>query len=83
MPVKTITMDSELNLESQVRLLKMDLEGAEEAALRGASKSMVRIEAILFEQLPGNPDVASLLRGKGYQSRAIDGANWIALRTEK
>ena len=51
--VGTATLDDVLEDVKGIRLLKMDLEGAELEAMRGGSNALARTEAVIFEHLRG------------------------------
>lgn len=83
-PIRTITLDeyvfgSDLHSRLKKTILKMDIEGAEMAALRGASqfldlKPIIFLEAIdELQKKFGNSveDLKSLLRDRGYTLRSL------------
>jgi FkbM family methyltransferase len=90
-PVKVMTLDEVLT-SSACRLLKVDVEGAELAVIRGADRllSEQRAEAVLIELNPGalgradtSPEeVVDALAQRGYAGRSIDpdGERLIPLR---
>jgi FkbM family methyltransferase len=83
MEVETISLDTALDGIETVRLLKMDIEGAEELAVRGALAALQRTECIIYERRPalvdGDP-VGALLTMAGFSVRQLDRANMIAER---
>lgn len=68
-----------------VRLLKIDVEGYELAALRGAEALLCRVDAILFESSPELcarygyqcRDVHDLLRAAGFRLRPLHGTEFL------
>lgn len=70
--------------DRRVRLIKIDLEGAEVAALRGAGTVLDRTDFVVFESWssvkpPGGP-VADYLASRGFECTRLDGNNWLASR---
>jgi FkbM family methyltransferase len=64
-----------------VNLLKIDVEGLELEALKGAGDAMRAIENIVFEVLPGEDAektrvIGRMLRDFGFQMFDVDGAAW-------
>jgi FkbM family methyltransferase len=81
--VRTTTLQSLMNGIEEVALLKLDLEGAEAQALRGAGDAIGRIRAILFESWAADGgDTARLLRDAGFGIAAVDCRNFIARREQ-
>lgn len=78
--VRTTTLDHVLREIASVRLMKMDLEGAEESALRGASESLGRIESIIVECPDEDGAAAQFLRRHAFAIRRLDGRNLLATR---
>lgn len=78
--VSTITLSQVLENLTQVSLIKMDLEGAEYMALRGAGDALARVDTICFEQWQADSKVANQLRDAGFIVSAIDGRNQIAVK---
>jgi len=79
--VRTRTID-ELLVESAgpIDLMKLDLEGAEALALKGAAEVLKRVRAIIFEQLRGQSEAAELLEQSGFRLSTLDGNNFLAVR---
>lgn len=77
--VRTTTLASVLEGVDAVRLMKLDLEGAELLALRGAGVALEKVRAIVFEDW-GAPEVGSFLREQGFVVRRLDRNNCIAER---
>ena len=80
--VGTETLDNLLSGLGRIRLMKMDLEGAEHAALLGARSGLDRIDAILFEALPGSDDAAPILIQHGFTVRSLSRRDHIAVRAD-
>lgn len=77
--VTTITLHTLLADHSRIALVKMDLEGAEELALRGAGPSLRKVRNIIFEEWEGNRGAAEFLQTAGFEVRRIDGRNSLAI----
>ena len=79
--VTTTTLDAAATAP-RVRLLKLDLEGAEAPALRGARALLARTDAVVFERLEGADDAAveALLTGAGFRLHPLDKTNRLAVR---
>lgn len=78
--VETTTISQVLENLTRVSLMKMDLEGAEYMALRGAGDALARVDAICFEQWQADSKVANQLRDAGFIVSAVDGRNQIAVK---
>ena len=79
--VKTKTLDEILaDVPERIALMKMDLEGAEAMALRGASASAPRIDGVIFEQLDDDDLVSGILESSGFKVARLDHANHLASR---
>lgn len=77
--VSTTTIDGVASATSgQIAVIKLDLEGAERLALRGASARLARTDAVIFEQLNGDNRARDLLENAGFALRALDGNNLVA-----
>jgi FkbM family methyltransferase len=76
----TRRLDDLIPGEQLIRLIKLDLEGAELGALKGATRILEKTGAIIFEQLGRDREVADFLRGRGFALRRLDHNNWIAER---
>ena len=79
--VKSITLDEffgGFNMRKHpIDLVKMDIEGAEWMALKGAEKVMSKIKAWIIElhDPPRKQELVDLMRGYGYETRWIDDYN--------
>lgn len=82
-PVRRLTIDS-LGL-TDVRLIKVDIEGHEAAALRGAEQTIRRDSPLLLVELETRhqriDEVAGMLGGWGYQGSVLPDRDWIPLST--
>jgi FkbM family methyltransferase len=82
--VETVTLDSLSKEFDRVRLLKLDVEGAELSALMGARDLLTKIDAIVYESLwhssKAKSSVDELLMGLGFCLADVDGNNRLALR---
>lgn len=77
--VKTTTLALALAGVDRVKLLKMDLEGAELEALQGAEPVLARIDAILFETWV-HSDIPAFLIELGFRVSRLDRRNFLAMR---
>lgn len=79
--VRTVMVDS-LRLTS-VRFIKIDVEGHEAAALRGAAETIKRDSPALLVELETRHQeidaVTGLLAGWGYQGSVLDHGRWVPL----
>lgn len=78
--VVTATLEDILGDVPKASLMKMDLEGAEAAALRGAGGRLGSIEAIISEVLAEQETAQAVLSGHGFKVARLDGRNWMAVR---
>lgn len=78
--VDTTTLTDVVSGYGRVRLIKMDLEGAEMNALKGAEPVLDRIDAILFEDW-GDDKLTLYLESKGFRVERLDGRNSLAARS--
>lgn len=65
-------------IDQPVRLLKMDLEGAEFSALKGGLPVLNKVKAIIFEELSGDARARQLLIDKGFLIHRLDSNNLVA-----
>lgn len=80
--VKAVRLGDILSEVDEVALMKMDLEGAEEGALRGGLDQLHKIRRIIFESRDGASACDELLESQGFEIRALDRANRIAERRD-
>lgn len=79
--VETTTLDEVLSkIDGPIALIKIDLEGAEAKAFAGASQTLARTEAVIFEELGDSCHVTDLLSTVGFKVRHLDAHNLIAER---
>lgn len=82
--VKTETLDAITEGILVVRMMKMDVEGAELSALMGASLLLDRLSSLVYEswgsKREGGDAVDDLLLRSGFNLRQLDGNNWVAFR---
>ena len=79
--VVTTTLDTVTCDFGEVALIKMDLEGVELQALKGAEQLLLRTRHILFERWQDNVDpVGEFLNARGFRLKNIDGRNCLAIR---
>jgi FkbM family methyltransferase len=77
--VRSTTLESVLHSIDHVRMMKMDLEGAELDALRGLGTSVNKIHMMILENRNA-PEVVSWLERHGFVTSRIDGNNMLAIR---
>lgn len=77
--VQTRTLEAILESTERVRIMKMDLEGAELNALRGLGAALAKIEFLVFENR-GAPDVVTWLEERGFEVTRLDDNNALAQR---
>lgn len=82
--VLTTTIDEIAAGLGEIALIKLDLEGAEPNALRGANATLPRVRAIVFESWHGgdSDETARILRSAGFVITPVDGRNWLARRRQ-
>lgn len=79
--VRTTTIDSVAENLHSIALMKMDLEGAEPQALEGAVRTLKKTKAVVFESWAADGgETAMSLAKAGFESVAIDGRNFLAVR---
>lgn len=79
--VATTTLDEVTEGLGEIALIKMDLEGAEPQALRGATDTLRRVRAIIFESWQGEDcETARVLRDAGFCIAPVDARNFLATR---
>lgn len=80
--VMSATLDNILQDIPKIALMKMDLEGAEYQAIKGAGDKLDKIKAIVFEQIDSVEAATPLikeLKRFGYEISSIDGRNKLAV----
>ena len=83
--VNSTTLDAISNTFKFVKLIKIDVEGAELKALNGAVNLLTKSQFLVYESWglkreDSNP-VDNLLMINGFALRQLDGNNWVAERT--
>lgn len=81
--VNTTTLDEITAGLDRLNVLKMDLEGAESVALRGAQRTLQITDAILYEVLPDDESLDAVFSQQGFSVRRIDGLNKLAERVRR
>lgn len=85
--VQTTTLDAISERHQAIRLIKMDLEGAELNAIQGGVNLLSRTDAVIYESWgrrrgPNDP-VESELTAHGFAVEPLDGNNRLAVRTAR
>ena len=78
--VRSAKLDDILGEIDGIRLIKMDIEGAECDALRGGSHVLPNVEAIVFENNLKDPNVVEVLRSHSFGVRHLSGSDYVAER---
>jgi FkbM family methyltransferase len=81
--ITTTTLDAVLADEARLRLMKLDLEGAELLALSGARETLAKLETLVFElqQDPvGDAALVAMLGAAGLGVTPLDSSNAAARR---
>lgn len=78
--VETQSLNDILGDVPKIQLMKMDLEGAEALAVRGATQVLGRIDRIVFECWDAEHDISPVLEKQGFRVRRLDARNLIAER---
>ena len=85
--VPTITLDDLCGDVDAVRMIKLDLEGAELAALKGGVNTLSKTDGLVYESIGKlrneNDPVEEFLRREGLVSTVLDGTNRWAVRKEE
>jgi len=79
--VRTIRLDEVLSRVEEIALIKMDLEGAEYRALRGAEGILDRVRSIIFENNSDDSRIDELLSDGGFRVRHLSGHDYLAVRS--
>lgn len=80
--VSTVTLAEILKDRPLVRVMKLDIEGAELAALRGLGNSLDKVRSIVFEDWGRKSEAASWLKDRGYSVVRLDSVNSLAIRPD-
>jgi FkbM family methyltransferase len=78
--IETETLDELLEALPRIKLIKLDIEGAEKLAIQGARKILSRVENIVFERWDEEHDLTALLQEQGFRVRALSARNAAAER---
>ena len=81
--VETITLDEACATLERIRLIKMDVEGAEYDTLLGAARTLERTDCLIFECWPQSPRkdlIFGLLQRAGFSLSPLDETNYWAYR---
>jgi FkbM family methyltransferase len=78
--LETITLDTALADIPAVRLIKMDLEGAEFLALSGARKVLSKTQFVVFESNQRDERIFDLLVNAGFEIKVLAGNDFLASR---
>ena len=81
--VATITLDMALAGSGPIDVLKMDLEGAEFLALKGATEVLGRTSCVVFESNDNDRQVFDLLENHGFTVELLAGHDFIALASSR
>ncbi|WP_157745165.1 MULTISPECIES: FkbM family methyltransferase [Luteimonas] len=85
-PVQTTTLDAVAERISSVKLMKIDVEGAELQAFRGAKSLLKKTNFIAYEAWSrgcvSKDALSALLEDAGFALRKLDGNNWLAEKSE-
>lgn len=76
--VETTTLDQALAHLGTIDLLKLDLEGAEHLALRGAGSVLSRTNCVVFESNAEDARVFDLLSAGGFTIERLEGFDFVA-----
>lgn len=80
--VVTGTLDEIAASERRIALIKLDVEGAELDALKGAAETLKRTDAVIFESWDDADAIVNLLADSGFALSRINGRNWLARRKD-
>lgn len=78
--VTTQTLDNILKDEPSIRLIKLDIEGVELEALKGAREVLRRTDALVVENWFGDPSLDAYIREVGFEITYLDPQNFLATR---
>lgn len=80
--VRSTTLDAITGKEAKVRLMKIDVEGAELRALMGAQMLLSKLDGLVYESWGCRRSeldpVDQLLKQAGFNLHQLDGNNWMA-----
>lgn len=81
--VETIRLDTLIDANAHIKLLKIDTEGAEKLVLNGAERILDNIQNIIFEMYDNDQNkefVFDLLQSQGFKFKRLGGKDYLALR---
>ena len=85
--VQTTTLDTITEHIPAVRLMKIDVEGAELQALQGGNVLLHKIDGLVYEswgwRRAVSDPVSTLLEGSGFTLHGLDGNNWLAEKSRQ
>lgn len=81
--VETDTLENIVRPHARIRLMKLDLEGAESLAIEGAGAGLQRVDAVIFESWDEDHDATSALEEKGFAVTSLDHRNRVAQKLPK
>lgn len=76
--VPAMTLDTICRDIPSIRMLKLDIEGAELAALRGAPVTLTRTQSVVVECNRDEAEIRSLLEAAGFSVRRMSFASYLA-----
>lgn len=77
--VPTVPLDTLLDRCGPPTLVKIDVEGAEAAVLRGATRLLREVRPTLYLEIaPGETATRTILEAAGYRLTAVAEMNWLA-----
>ena len=76
-PVKCIRLDKILNKYSEIKLIKIDVEGAEYEVLKGLEKVLPKTKFIIVELSRNVPEILNLLSEKGFKIKKLHFTTYI------
>ncbi len=81
--VMTITLNTISQAFTHVKMMKMDLEGAELAALRGGADLLKLVDFVIYERIGNDTNlVDAYLNQSAFELSIIDDSNWLARRID-
>ena len=82
MPTRSLnSLFAELGL-TQIDFVSLDIEGGELAALRAFDQEACRVDVWAIENNTGGPQIAALMREKGYNLTEFCGVDEIYVRND-
>jgi FkbM family methyltransferase len=76
-PVKCIRLDKILNKYSEIKLIKIDVEGAEYEVLKGLEKVLPKTKFIIVELTRKVPEILNFLSEKGFRIKKLHFTTYI------